>query len=551
MSITENNLKGGFPFLTKFFISLSILFIPLVQSNIFLDYSMGTKWLVIYAMGIFSLFFFWKVRSISIPKLDMISRVFIFLLGALYCLNLSIHFYSFISEATLGRLTFGILTIFFAIAFYQKYIKFDDLLFPVLVATFLFFLQIVVNVYIYGFHKINSFLPSSFGNINMAAQFVGISIFFQIYALTKYRKKRLFQILLTLGLAISLVFIFYAFSRSVYGGVAISLLFSLWLIPYKRARRWVLSAILLALLGIGIYEVGSYKDDIQKSKITVKKEGSTKQRLGIWKDTVALIKDKPLGVGVGYFEFAFIPYKTLEHGSPPLEDTIEKAPHSEMLRFLSEDGIIFTILGVLLLFRLAILFRRNFLGFLRDRKGCCVLSLFLFLIPEILVQFPLQTPFPFFIITIILGFCISRVLYANDAVEKVIVSNKFLSVVSFIYILIFLVYGFAKYVEKNYSDNYKVVSLACKVSPFDWRVCLLKGQIEFREERLTDSIKTANFELKKRKDNFVALELLAFSTYHQGKKEEGCRKIIEYDTIFKNRSSHHDFIKKNCRGVIF
>lgn len=289
------------------------------------------------------------------------------------------------------------------------------------------------------------------------------------------------------------------------------------------------------------------KKTIYRSAILPKKKySSINHRIALWKNTGTMIANNPFSVGVGYFEFSFIPYKTIKDQYPPRENVIEKAPHNEILRFLSEDGIPSTLVGLLFIINLLFIHRKKLLNVFRQRKGCHATILLVFFMPEFF-QFPLQTPFPFFVIAILLGFFINKFFYETKNIYTLSLNKKLLVSLIIPYSSIVSIYVFAKYVEKNYPNHYPITSLACKISPFDWRVCANKGFLELDKGKFITAEKTAHFELKKRKDNFVALNLLGFSLYYQGKYKEGCHKLRHYDRIFQNKSYAHTFVTKYCK----
>lgn len=262
--------------------------------------------------------------------------------------------------------------------------------------------------------------------------------------------------------------------------------------------------------------------------------------------TWEMIKDNPLGVGADYFEFSLVPYKNVKSGFPPQEQILEKSPHNEFLRFLAEDGIILTLLGIFFLFRQMYINRKLIFNLLKKESGCHALALTLFLVPEFLFQFPLQTPFPFLMILILSGFFLSNLFYEKQRLGENPVNKKVVLGFLIIYLMVFFPHTFAKYIERNYYYNYSLTSFACKISPFNWRVCSNKGQLELREKNFLEAERTFRLELKKRPNNFVALKFLGLSLYDQDKQQNGCSKLKDYDILFLNKSSLHEFVKNNC-----
>ena len=82
------------------------------------------------------------------------------------------------------------------------------------------------------------------------------------------------------------------------------------------------------------------------------KRQSVQVRLAVWSDTLRLVRDRPLGVGAGNFEQAFIPY-ALGGRTRPNESLVFRSPHNEFLRVLAEEGLVTSGLLAALLLGLA------------------------------------------------------------------------------------------------------------------------------------------------------------------------------------------------------
>ena len=126
-------------------------------------------------------------------------------------------------------------------------------------------------------------------------------------------------------------------------------------------------------------------------------------RLAVWSDTLRLVRDRPLGVGAGNFEQAFIPY-ALGGGTRPDEALVFRSPHNEYLRVLAEEGLVTSALLAALLLGLArALSRSPTVASWRSPPGRLLASALVFLAIEAFFQFPFEMAFPSLTAAVALG----------------------------------------------------------------------------------------------------------------------------------------------------
>ena len=121
------------------------------------------------------------------------------------------------------------------------------------------------------------------------------------------------------------------------------------------------AAIPLVLLVMGLFPTPNLNFAKETSEIRLTqhldemKSNTALARWGLWEAAINLIKDKPLGIGPGEYEFTAIKYRTLsksyqealkDHGQ--YDQSMEKTPHNEYLRLSIEFGILYTILTALI-----------------------------------------------------------------------------------------------------------------------------------------------------------------------------------------------------------
>ncbi|MBX7231741.1 MAG: O-antigen ligase family protein [Bdellovibrionales bacterium] len=84
------------------------------------------------------------------------------------------------------------------------------------------------------------------------------------------------------------------------------------------------------------FSLNSFKKNLSNS-VGDDKKGSASYRLEVWKKSVEMATENPLGIGVNKFEFGFLPYK-MNSNFENMKTEVDKSPHNEFARILSEEG---------------------------------------------------------------------------------------------------------------------------------------------------------------------------------------------------------------------
>lgn len=126
----------------------------------------------------------------------------------------------------------------------------------------------------------------------------------------------------------------------------------------------------------------------------LKNSDSIRNRWGHWVNTLYLIKDKPLGVGPGAYEYVFEQYNGKFFPSTEVSELVRVAnPHNMFLEFFAELGIIGALAFVVLLLVLFkdILLKETKLGQVKMWIVCHLAGI----LPLALFIYPQDNPFPY------------------------------------------------------------------------------------------------------------------------------------------------------------
>jgi O-antigen ligase len=344
-----------------------------------------------------------------------------------------------------------------------------------------------------------AFPSSTFGYQTHTAEFIGISILIQLTNLSHVRKKLLAE--LWLGICFS--YLYFLYTRS----ALVALLPPLVLFIRSREHCFALLRVslwtcVLTFLFSTLSKPGTihwFDTGMMKTK-----ENNVSIRLARWGNTVNLIKDNPLGIGPGRFEFNYLPYHAsyLKDGESN-EAFVIKNPHNGYLHLIAEYGLGAGICFFLLLISV---FLSLFRGLKRHYDPLTQLCLFLALFIAIdgVFAFPLSLAFPYFVASCVVGMIFQfRSSHSTPALRPTGVG---LYVCFFMLCYLGFSFSFSKFYETGSSQN---LSLACRVWPQNWKACLGFADAQAR----SGDDKSAEAILKKvlifQENNFPAIIRLA------------------------------------------
>ena len=254
-------------------------------------------------------------------------------------------------------------------------------------------------------------LTSTIGQKNWISNYLALifPIIFSFFLLEEIKKNK---ILLFLLLSIIYTTIMICQSRGIWISISLALIISIYIIVkfnifeiFKKNKKWLIILFSTFLIITIIY---STDNPLNKSRLTVtqralsvfdEKDPSINTRFLIWKNTLQMIKDKPLlGSGIGTFKMNYLDYQAEFFKNNP--DSIKyytfpREAHNEYLQIGAELGL----LGLGLFMAIIFIFYSIVLNFLKKEPNSknrlvswgLLMGISCFLIHS-LFTFPLHVP---------------------------------------------------------------------------------------------------------------------------------------------------------------
>jgi O-antigen ligase len=506
------------------------------------------KWLALYSFAILVCISIFS-QGLLLPRLPKIFSL-AFLLVALASIAHLLWFNAVNWQfSLLDRVSVFVVALLAWRQFHKAEITWLDFRRPLLLALFCVAALGIWQMQQVGFPGIMPFtkVGSSFGYANITAQFVAIALLLLFsLGLPELKTERM---LFALTIAVALAYLFLLRGRSVLLGFLVSTLF-LFVLRWRHGQkflnwRFIGAALVVSfsvLISVQMLKGKSFSEAISL-KIFAEKSDIVAYRQDVWTQTLRMIADKPMGIGLDRFEFEFVPYHrfgtTLSYASLTL------SPHNEFLRYLAEEGVVLSVSYLLLLsYLLFAWFRKSSLSSRR-----LFLPIFCFYFFELLFQFPLQTGFPSFFAAILLG-----AIVAETWSGEVRISERWSSVVLSL-VLLFLFIGTAQsflvraFEKSAYRDS---LSVACSLMPSNWRACMKFAQVEMRAGKLLEARQIVDKELERAPWNYYAWRNMGVIGLRGGDQLEGCFYHWRYQDLFpRNREQLQptvgDVIDKVCK----
>ena len=516
---------------------LGLLALPLSYSFFFTYPFSLTKWCVIYfivTLCLFNMLFF--LNTIYFPKLNK----FLTILGALiigfFIFNLYYHKLPYLSSY-LDGFCFLVLVLYFYQLFCVFNLTLDDLLYPILLATIIFLFFASKDFVLYGI--LSNHAPKdwtySFGNTNMAAEFLGVSLVFQLYIINKNLLKN--KAIIATVFTLTLVMIYYYICRSIYIVTGLSLLYVFLSKDYTKKREifyCVLAAVSIVLC------IEFYRTWLGAEAVTVLQKESA-SRMALYLDALNMLKQFPLGIGKGKYEFTSVPYSTYSTWFLT-EKEVYKTPHDDFLRIAVEEGIpyafaLFTFIGMLFL---------NALRMKSNKSNVLIILTLGFMLVQMAFQFPLDNAFPFLFFALITSYLLvcqapTFSLHINSWSYGIILALALLLGVQSTRFVA------SHFISQNLNDAHAFAHMSCVLDPNNWRACLDKARFENKSPKAFDTLRT---ELKNNPFNFCAIHVWAFTEFAQKQTEDACETFVIYDSLFANRSTLRNVITRNCPNSV-
>ncbi|MBL8676636.1 MAG: O-antigen ligase family protein [Alphaproteobacteria bacterium] len=378
----------------------------------------------------------------------------------------------------------------------------------------------------------------TFGNINLASEYVAFSIAFLWGKLTRIWQKLQTSFFLNLVSALSTAYIYLTSSRSTY--IIIILMSFFFILLNIKNMKEIIKIIMMTLVIIGLIILIKYLYPSPPPDLALLKDFSARWALYI--NTLKMVIDNPLGVGIGQYEFASLPY--LGEIFPRFNETkIFHSPHNEFLRYLSEDGVIVSLLFLSLGSSLIYIFWKKIRNTFQEYTEFLYFSIVLFV--QSLFQFPLLEPYPYYLTALLIGyfFAVSKVdvkTYVLSGLSKTI-----FFILNFLALTVFVLYFSFQYVSLHLSENEKLNKFACHVGR-NWLACLNVSSYYLHQGDLD----TAEMYTRKTLDwqplNFQGMKSLGFILLYQGERRKACSLFKEFNSFFQDQSSLKNVISYEC-----
>ncbi|MBX9621407.1 MAG: O-antigen ligase family protein [Alphaproteobacteria bacterium] len=356
--------------------------------------------------------------------------------------------------------------------------------------------------------------------------------------LTRIWQKLQMSFFLNLVSALSISYVYLTSSRSTY--IVIILMSFFFVFLNIRHIKEIIKIIMMVFIIIGLIILIKYLYPSPPPDLALLKDFSARWALYI--NTLKMVVDIPLGVGVGQYEFASLPY--LGEIFPRFNETrIFHSPHNEFLRYLSEDGVIICLLFLLLGSSLVYAFWKKIRNAFQEYAGFLYFSIVLFI--QSLFQFPLLEPYPYYLTSLLIGyfFAVAKVevkIYALSGLSKTI-----LFILNFLALTVFVLYFSSQYVTFHLSKNEMLNKFACHAGR-SWFACLNVSSYYLHQGDLDQAERYTRKILEWQPLNFQGMKSLGFILLYQGERRKACNLFKEFNSFFQDESSLKKVISYEC-----
>lgn len=552
--------------------------IPFVFIAEYVDYFTEAKWVFLYgATGVLLIVTSLTKKEFIIPRLQTWQIAVVLALVVIFLQNTTRFGWLFQGRVVLDRILFCIWAWIFFLKIretpkFLMYLSYSLLVSAVLVTT-IGLLQCSGVVF--------SFLPSgysgnsaSFGHVNYTAEYLAYAIvFFLVFHKdeTRFYRRLLFEI----STAAAVAYVIHLNCRAVFLGLIASLVYLVIFARVLPKLAFVRVCTLSFLLYAAPTLLQSFRQQIQTvpvvhnpvTSVLAKGTATIHERFFIWQDLLATTLANPAGIGPGNFAFGHL----LASGKTPHSEIREfffwHHPHNEFLRFLVEDGWLFTGLLSILYCSLIWTSWRKYRATQQGsteyesltKKWKLLVSLGLILLTSGGFSFPLYLPFSFLVAALL-----TALLFTLQK-ERLVIKPKFYSkmLLTLVLCIAFLNLAgrvdLAEYVAKNRLNSEADTDLACRMLPHHWPVCLAAAQANIDHNHFDAAKAKLDRILQMFPFHYPALRTQAFLAAQQGNGFDECMSLWAYDAILRNPSSmterknavcSHEFLQEITRSSL-
>ena len=379
------------------------------------------------------------------------------------------------------------------------------------------------------------FFAGTFGENNMCAQFLSLALAMALPRAVE-TESRLWRYVSTTASTFILVFLFIHQSRSTLIGAGLTVCFLLF--SSQKVER-----IRIVAIALGAFILSALLTAMQPQKFQISdKSSSNSDRRELYLETFGMIQSRPMGVGTGRFEFDSIPF--LQGGKFQAgEGMIYKSPHSEPLRLLAEEGVIWTTLGVFVVF--AILQNASLISAIRERRpeAIQITALGFALAPELLFQFPFQSAVAFFFSAVLGAALLHRIPLLTSPFDwRARLAGAGLAM-GILTLGIAIAHSNYQATTATRPDDYV---RSCERMSSNWYVCSMAAQFSIEFGHPEVAVPLMKNEILKRPFNFVAFRNLGMAAWRQSDPVLACEYFIREQAILRSNNSNRDFVEANC-----
>lgn len=505
-----------------------VFLIPLVWSRYLNANFVSAKFFLVYLVSSFSLFA--SSKELIWPKCP---RPLFYSLATLIVLQLSSPLLSGAWVDILYVFKFLSFT-FLAYYFYSLRIdltcflkKFDLILFLTAFA--------ILGVAAYDFYVLrveeldvtSGFLLGSFGNVNMLAEFLVLTLpLIHLWGRTKTKTPQILKDALMLGW---FFFIIYCRSRSAWIGLG---LWVIWCLTQKTFSWKEAALLLIAFVG---FHVSFYFPHIENTNAQAK-TNSFAQRLHLYMTTVKLIADHPIGIGVGQYFHEIVPY-LVNSDFRPLEYVYFDQPHSEFLKWAVQFGWVGVILPVVVL---------GYLGFYTwKQKNFFLLSSLIVLLPQLAFQFPFENPASLLYLAFLFAVALRIFPEAKEVCLAWWKRLAFFGValVGLVHACLFVT---SIFFETSHGNNVTYIKGACELYPINLNGCFFRDQFLIGTNRLEDSRAVLKQDFEKFPFHAGLMRILPAFLKSTNDNQKICESVLIYDFVYDKQTFFNTQILKAC-----
>ncbi len=529
-------------FKVDWILPIGLILVALIWVRGFYDLFITPKWITIHLITFLTLISLIINKNLKIPVLD--KRILHSFLAVLGFTGLALLINNHDTYLVDGKDWFCFAGLFFAtinigvdLQTFLRRVNYCFQIAAVVVCTtgLIQYLQIDIPKLVYNHPN----LFGTFGNKNMAGEFVGLSLIFNILSfLSLKNKKNLYGGLSLFIIVANFVYFYALFARASIVGFGVAFLAILLFKKEWRLKLIVSGTLLTAMFSVFLFT----KVDLTNI------ESSTAIRLVRWINTSIMMFDRPLGIGFDNYGYEYLSYSSSYlPDSEATETHLVRAPHNGFLELGVELG-----LGTLVAFLVFgfFLFRRMFeklkIGDIHREKSYYKLipySVLCFILTDAFFAFPMELPFPFYIMAITLGLiCLQLFPVTEISLREALPIHATV----FAGILMAIPFSASKVTWMKRSD-YSKAQLSCDLDPSFWLPCMNFSKMQlygnaklnpddFKYDNLYGALDTTVRMLSYNPKNFIAIRRAATIYRDLNRREDACRYFNRYNQLYPGKN---------------